>query len=243
LGVEAGVGGPNRWTAVEALLREYPNLQAALNWAIETQSATIALQLAAALEHIWKTRVALDEARRWVAAVLALPGADAPTHELALVLLTGASLAFASDNSAEAENLYSEAWPLAERLGDQWVLFAWLIDYGMFARYRIDEATARNYWQQGLNVSRASGNRAGEAIVQSQLAGSDFMAGNVQAARARWEEALRLERQAKDPLGTAFVLERLALSPSETVICDRHARSPAGSCGSIRRQCFVKAAF
>jgi predicted ATPase/DNA-binding CsgD family transcriptional regulator len=211
LGVEAGVGGPNRWTAVEALLREYPNLRAALNWAIETQHTTIALQLAAALEHVWKTRVALEEARRWVAAVLALPGADAPTRERALVLLTGASLAFASNNSSEAETLFSEASPLAEQLGDPWVLFVWLIDYGMFTRYQVDEASARNYWERGLSVSRASGDRASEAILQHVLAESEFLAGNVGAARTRWEEVLRLERQAKDPLGLAFAVERLAM--------------------------------
>jgi predicted ATPase len=56
--------------------REYDNLRAALQWALDQGLSTLGLQLAAGRRQFWRSRSYLSEGRHWLAAVLALPARD-----------------------------------------------------------------------------------------------------------------------------------------------------------------------
>jgi DNA-binding CsgD family transcriptional regulator len=114
--------------------------------------------------------------------------------------------------------VYEEAVPLARKLGDPWVLFTALIDSGGAVR-KHDPATAYQHWEEAQTVARASGDRAGEAILQNARANAERSENNLPAARLHFEEAVRVERQARDPLGTCMALNglaRLALDDGDT---------------------------
>lgn len=206
---DASVGGARRQAAVDALLLDYRNLQAALHWAIETRNPVVGLQLAWALQLVWKFHIPLEEGQMWTAAVLALPGADAPTPARAVSLLTAAMLAWMQGDHPAAQHLYAEALPLARQLGDPWIQFVALVDSGMEAEQRRDYTTARARWEEGLVVTRASGDRASEAILLQCLARAEIFARNLPAARALYEEALRIARKIQDTWIMTIVLDGL----------------------------------
>jgi predicted ATPase len=60
-GLGASATGAQRRIAVEALLREYRNLQIALQWAIDAGDADVGLQLAWTLEFVWKFHLVADD--------------------------------------------------------------------------------------------------------------------------------------------------------------------------------------
>src|SRR4029077_19192957 len=85
---DASVGGSRRHVAVQLLLREYRNLQAALQWTLDARDPTVGLRLARTLQLIWKEHGLLGEGLGWIHALLELPGAEAPTPARAVALLT-----------------------------------------------------------------------------------------------------------------------------------------------------------
>ena len=78
--------GPEQGAWLARLETEHDNLRAALAWALERRDASLALQLSGAAVQFWWARGHRTEAPRWLAAALALPGADAPTVHRATAL-------------------------------------------------------------------------------------------------------------------------------------------------------------
>jgi hypothetical protein len=151
--------------AADALETEYPNLQVALRRALDTQDAELGLRLASTLQFVWKWRgVAAGEGRPWLEELLALPGADRPTPARAVALGTAADLAWMRGDYTAAERYYSQADPLARRLGEPGILTSVLGGRGMQAQQRGDYESARAFWQESLLVSSANGMTASEAV-------------------------------------------------------------------------------
>ena len=230
---DASVGGVRRQKAVDALLGEYRNLQVALQWTLDTRQADVGLRLAWALQFVWKYHVPIGEGLLWSEAILALPGADAPTPARAVALLTAAQLAWLRGDHVAAGKYYSDAFPLVRQLADPWILFVALVDRGNEAQQRGDYAAARRDWEEGLTVTRASGDRASEAILLNQLASAEIAAGNRPSARARYAEALSLARQVKDPWVMTIVLMGFGLFEVAGGNVDQ-ARALANECLSLK---------
>jgi predicted ATPase len=208
----ANVGGAGRTAAVEALEREYPNLQVALRWALDMGEADVGLRLARTLQFVWKFRRPLGEGYLWVQELLGLAAAGAPTPERAVALLTAARLAGGLGEPAAADSYYREATPLARRLGDPWILFVALADEGIHAGNVGDYARARRCWEEGLLVTRGSGDRAGEAILLLNLGALALYDGDHAAGRALCAQARRLAVEVEDAWVVSLALEMLALA-------------------------------
>jgi tetratricopeptide (TPR) repeat protein len=71
---------------------------------------------------------------------------------------------------------------------------------------------ARNCWQEGLSVTRASGDRASEAIVLGNLGRLEIYLGNYGTGRTTCEESLTLARQLGDEWVAWGALYPLALA-------------------------------
>lgn len=138
------------------------------------------------------------EARRWIAALRKLPGAEAPTPAPAVALLTAAAAEWRLGDHVAALALYREADPLARQLGDAWILFVALADQAMEAQQRGDYAAARAYWEEGLIVTRASGDQVSEAILLNNIGRTAIYQCDYAAGRERCERALSLARSLGD---------------------------------------------
>src|SRR5262249_52033923 len=83
---EPGAPPPAGWLG--RLEPEHPNLWQALRWCLDRADAEHGLRLGGALWPFWQARPGLyrDEGRAWLASLLALPGAAAPTPARAAAL-------------------------------------------------------------------------------------------------------------------------------------------------------------
>ena len=178
------MGGSQRIAAAAALEAEYPNLQVALQRALDTNSAELGLRLARALQFVWKHRLPNGEGRAWLEQVLALSGAEACMAPKAVSLLTVAWLAWERHDYAAAECYYAEAVPLARSLGDPWILFVALADQSAQAEERGDYPLARSFMQEANRIVGAAWG-APIAQVEVQIDRGPWMPANDRRGRGR----------------------------------------------------------
>jgi predicted ATPase/DNA-binding CsgD family transcriptional regulator len=195
---DVDVGGSRRLSGADALMAEYPNFETALRTALDTRDAELGLRLAWPLQFIWKFRLPVGEGRPWVEELLALAGAEAPTSPRAVSLLTAARLAWECGDDAAADRYYTEAVPLARRLGDPWILFVALVDQGLQAEQRGDYEVALALWQEAVSVTSASGDRASEAVALMCIGRLQLFEGKYAVGREMCEKALDLARRLDD---------------------------------------------
>jgi DNA-binding CsgD family transcriptional regulator/tetratricopeptide (TPR) repeat protein len=195
---DASVGGARRFAATDALAGEYPNLQAALQWSIEASEAQLGLEIAWALQFLWKVRGPVSEGLFWIIELLRLPGAEAPTPARAVALLTGAQLASLRGDRATASHLYEQVLPLVRRLNDPWISFVAFADMGMDAQRRGDFDAALAFWKEGLPITQANGDRTSEAILTNNLGRLKIYLGRYAEGYAQVEHALHLAREVED---------------------------------------------
>jgi predicted ATPase/transcriptional regulator with XRE-family HTH domain len=102
------------WT--DRLAIEQAELDAALDWCMGQGDTERALRLAGVLWHLWEVYGFLTEGRRRIAALLALPGADAPTLARARVLNGAGVLALNQYDTPIARRLFRESLALYQAL-------------------------------------------------------------------------------------------------------------------------------
>jgi predicted ATPase/transcriptional regulator with XRE-family HTH domain len=105
-------------SSIGKLATEYDNLRVALRHAIDAGAAQEGMWLAVALSSLWFVRGAYGEGRGWLAELLALPGATAPTAARAHALAAAGHLAQCQADYVTAHAFLDEARPLAQQLGD-----------------------------------------------------------------------------------------------------------------------------
>jgi tetratricopeptide (TPR) repeat protein len=109
--------GQGAW--LDRLALDHPNLRAALRWSIEARDVETALRLVAALWRFWQLDGHVAEGHSWVAAVLAMPGADEPTPARLSALGAAGGIAYWRGDRQRARDLYRSQLSLAEQLGDR----------------------------------------------------------------------------------------------------------------------------
>jgi predicted ATPase/class 3 adenylate cyclase len=105
-----------RW--LDRLDVEIGNLRAAVRWAIDAGDAEIAHRLVAASWRFWQFRGHIDEGRRQLAEVLAMPGADAATPWRMRALDAAGGLAWWSGDIPGADRQYAAMSDMARELDD-----------------------------------------------------------------------------------------------------------------------------
>jgi predicted ATPase/DNA-binding CsgD family transcriptional regulator len=183
---------------------EHDNLRAALTWCVELKQAELGWRLAGALWEFWLIRGHLSEARKWLEAVLALPGPASAARAKALCG-AGVMARFQGDfGGARARLAASEA--LWREWGDDWGLADALTYLGTTERYVGDPTRARAHLDESLALWRRLGDRWGLALALSARAGLANDESDYAAARAFREESLEQYEAAGDREGAARAL-------------------------------------
>ncbi len=155
---EPALKGPLLVAWLERLEREHDNLRTALQWALESGSAEVALRLGIALERFWVVRGQRNEGLAFLQRALAGSAEVAATIR-ARALLAAARLAFNQSNYDQGEILAQESLALFRELGDRRGIALSINRLGVAAWRRGDFRSARVLLEEDLALFREMGDR------------------------------------------------------------------------------------
>ena len=209
---EQELRGPEqgRWlTIVEEALDD---VRAALTWGADrpgTETAAVALGVAASLERFWEVRGYLSEGRGWLEALLAA-GTGAPPGVQAKALRSAAILAQRQGDYDRARALHTEGLRLAGEVGDDRARAAAVHGLGNLAALQGDFAAARPLYEQVLAIGRDLGDDNVVAAALTNLGTVAHNQADFEEARAAFEESLDVRRGMGDRHGIAMITGNLA---------------------------------
>ena len=201
--------GPERASWLHRLEREHMNLRAILSWLVEHGEAEQGLRLAYLLQELWFEERHTHEGRQWLAGLLALPQAAAPTPLRAQALDLAGALALNDGDYATARSLKEEGLTIIQQLGDPARLGYALLHLGHVVGYaQGDYPAARALYQEGLQILRGAGHEEGTAHALANLARVALEVGDYQTADPLASESLRMYRRS----GTSWDLAQSLLT-------------------------------
>lgn len=201
---EPSLRGAKQAEGLRQLEAEHDNLRAALAWCVESREGELGWSLAGALWEFWLVHGHLSEARKWLEAVLAIPGTAGPAKAKALCG-AGVMARFQGDFVAARSRL-AESETLWRVTGNAWGLANALTYLGTTERYVGDPQSGRTHLDESLILWRRLGDRWGLALALSARAGLANDEGDYHRARAFREESLQLYRATGDHEGEARAL-------------------------------------
>jgi non-specific serine/threonine protein kinase len=134
---------------LQRLAVERSNLRSALAWTVAQGETVLALRFVVALWRSWRHRGEFAEGRRWLDAVLALPG-SAPASLRATALWAAGALTFPQGDHERMAVLASQAHELARQSEDRMDLRNALTMTGMVAMLRARYAEALEPFRTGV---------------------------------------------------------------------------------------------
>ena len=206
----AAWNGPEQEVWLARLEREHDNLRVALAWALAGPEPATATRLGAALWRFWNTHSHLSEGRRWLDAILALPGTPQPAAR-AQMLNGAGGMAYMQGDYAEAMARHEESLLLRRALGDSHGVTDSLNNLGLVVHDLGDYDRARELLEESLALKRDLDDRAGMAAVLNNLGMLVQGLGEYEQARTYYEESLVLHRALDARWGLAFPLNNLGL--------------------------------
>jgi predicted ATPase/DNA-binding CsgD family transcriptional regulator len=184
------VGGPDTAKWLRELAQEWPNLRAAVHWALGREEPALVLRLSCALQNAVNCLGLGDprEARRWLDAALALGDrTDATLHVDGLTC--AAILSGVEGDLVRAEALAEQALALAQAHGDQPGTADAFHALGLVASFRGDPERMEALITRSLEARHAAGDSAGVGQALDFLADAALGQGNTAQAAALAEEA------------------------------------------------------
>jgi len=206
---EPALKGPLLVDWLERLEREHDNLRAALQWALESGKAEVALRLGTALERFWVVRGHRNEGLAFLERALA-GSAGVATGVRAKALLAAARLAFVQSHYERGEVLAQESLALFRGLGDRRGIALSLDRLGMAAWRRGDFRAAGVLMEEDLALFREVGDQDRVAWSLFTLGLLNNKQGEYTRACALFEESLTLFRELGNKRGIAASLTQLA---------------------------------
>lgn len=194
---------------LEQLEREYADLRAALQWALERPASEMALRLGSALFRFWEGHQRLGDGATSPERSLT-SGQDVPLRVSALEPAQGAHESGAA--------LGQEMVASQRELGDACHLARSLYLLGLIAWIIGDVAMARMYAEEGLARARDSDETVTLAYLMDLIGQIALDQGEDDRARTLLNEGLMLHREASDTLGSLnalFFLERVHAASGE----------------------------
>jgi predicted ATPase/class 3 adenylate cyclase len=182
---------------------EHANIRAALRWAIEADLVDRAQGAAGALWRFWQQRGHLDEGRRWLEEILAMPSGRAATPARAKALIGAGGVAWWRKDREASRVSYEEAVAIERELGDPTRIAEALYNLA-FVVAGDDIGAASELMEESLGLSRQVGNERGVAQAQAFLVIGDAEAGRWKAVLTRLEEVGAIWRRLGDRLHLAF---------------------------------------
>jgi DNA-binding CsgD family transcriptional regulator len=195
---------------LEQLEREYANLHAALQWALERPASEMALRLESALLHFWEGHQRLGEGRTFLECSLT-SSQDVSAQVPARARFTTGAMPLEQGDHEQGAALGREVVAFQRELGEARYLARSLYLLGMFAWIIGDFAMARLYAEDGLARARDSDEKVTLAYLLDLLGQIALDQGEDIRARTLLKEGLTLHREAGDILGSLnarFFLER-----------------------------------
>jgi len=189
---------------------EQGNLRATLAWSTSVGGdRQLGLRLAGALGLFWRSRGYFSEGRQWLAKLLDNRAGLARTRELARVLESAGTLAWAQGEMALARALIEDSLAIGHELNDDRVIAQALNSLGTTLLNLGQPDRARTCFHESVEHFRAVHEAWGEADGLNQLGIAAMMVGDFQQARSRCEESLVIFRKLGDPRGISSVLAAL----------------------------------
>ena len=205
---DAGLRSAEQAAWLDRLEREHDNLRTALTWAASTGAIEAGLRAAGALSRFWWTRGHLDEGRRWMDRLLALPD-PTPTVSRAEALNGAGNLAFLQGDYTSARHFHESSLALRRELDDQRGIAGSLNNLGLLVTQSGDLAGGRALYTEAIAINRATGNRTWEATSLGNLADTLARGGEHAAARDLLEQGLALFEGLGNEWGIAMILAGL----------------------------------
>jgi non-specific serine/threonine protein kinase len=212
--LELDAGG---WT--DQLALDQAEFEAALDWLIAQSDAERALRLAGVLWHVWEVGGYLTRGRRRIAALVALPGAEAPTLARARVLNGAGVLALNQNDILSARRHFGQSLRLYRHLqhdrGVAWVLIhlGWLCTDIAYMK------AGDRFLHEAFALCERLGERHGTARCLNLLGLLAWARGNLSAACVLHQRSLALSRELNDRWGTAWALHRLSVALQSLAEC------------------------
>jgi predicted ATPase/class 3 adenylate cyclase len=181
----------------------HDDFRAVLRWSLDPQTDdTVGLRLVGALGWFWFLRGFAAEGNGWVTAVLALPGAAAPTVARAQALHAASVMANMQDDYA-AEREYGRASvAIFQAHGNLQGAGRSLTEQAIADMNEARDDVAQALLDTSVALARESGDRWGLCFSLSQLGGVARSTGRYAEARARLTESAAIARE----LGDRFLL-------------------------------------
>lgn len=203
--VEPWLRGARREVWLERLEREYGNLRAALEWALENGEADLSLWFGGALAEFWYMSGYLSEGRRWLETALTSRAAP-PTPARAKALARAGWIAWEHGDYQRSVALSQESLALSRELGDELGVVIALSSLGWAALLENDLAKASALAEEAVTLGRALGDNGGVARALLILGMAAVALHDHERALALHEESVTLAREAGDDVATALSL-------------------------------------
>jgi len=190
---------------LDRLEQDNDNLRAALDCSIARQASQMALRLGAAMWRFWEYRGYVDEGRRWLKAVLALPNSDGDEDALQRTrVLNGAgTLARIQGDFAQARSLHEESLTLRRKAGDLAGIAASLNSLGVLTMFEGKYALAQTHLEESLQLCCELGIQLEVVKRLNNLGVVAMYQGDYERSRILHEQALALNRELDDQHGMA----------------------------------------
>src|ERR1700694_520807 len=196
---------------LERLSREDVNLRAALAWCKATPDAVeIGLRLAGALCYYWFLQSSLREGRRWLEAMLARTGSTDRSAARGRALFGVGLLAWAEGDVEAATRCLEESLSICREVGDKrYTAYAEMIVGNILSRQG-NSVQARHLSEESHSRLKGLGDDAwDEAFTLYDRGIIAYHSGDNAAARAHFEESLRLFRKIGEARHASLVLSAL----------------------------------
>lgn len=190
---------------------EHGNLRAAMDRAVVMGRIEELLRMTFALWRFWQMRGHLEEGRRRVEQVLALPGARDHGVAYARAVEAAGGVAYWQGDEGAVARWYGEALDLARAIGDRPLLASAIFNHSFTYWLQIADRTPDfdagiAAAEEALAIYRELGDKAGIASVQWGIAGTMNVKGDLEGAAPRYDEALALAREVGDRFGVIWTL-------------------------------------
>jgi predicted ATPase/class 3 adenylate cyclase len=211
-----GLTGPDSREVSDRFELDHDNIRAALDWTVAHDDVEIAMRLVVATWRFWQRRGHLDEARRRIDLVLALPGVGDQSDVLQTEAFGAAGgITYWQADPHATYVYYSRALAAAERSGDKRLIGDALYNHG-FAPVDSDKLTESQYikgipfWERSLALFQEIDDPRGIANAAWGMAQAVASTGDPDRAISYGTQALDGYRRLNDPFGTGWALYILA---------------------------------
>jgi serine/threonine-protein kinase PknK len=208
--VEPTLAGALQRSSLNLMESEHDNLRAALGWAMSSGNIEMALRIGGALWRFWVMRGHLREGRERLIALLALPGAQAPTRERARALHGAGTLIHEISDMKSARPLLEESLAIWRKLGDAKGTAGVLASIGWVALQQDESRFGRACSEEALEVSRQLGDTRGEAVALNNLGWASIYEGDFRTACPLLERSASLREKTGDRRGMLYVRTTLS---------------------------------